>query len=176
MKKLLLAFLCVSGWITTTSAQSKISGSVTDSNGPLAFVNVVLHSLPDSTTVSVESTDLDGNYTFTKVEDGEYYLESLMLSYQDILTESFALVSEEVNVDISMIEETNMLSTVEITGKVPLMEQRADKLVVNVARSLTSVTGSLLDVMKKVPGMIVVNGKLRMPGNANPTIYINGRS
>jgi len=176
MKNLLLAFLCSAVSIVATHAQSNIAGTVTDGNGPLAFVNVVLHSLPDSTIVSVESTDIDGNYSFTKVENGQYYLEGLMLSYQDILTEAFALASEKVVVDISMIEEANMLSTVEITAKVPLMEQRADKLVVNVARSLTSVTGSLLDVMKKVPGMIVVNGRLRMPGNANPTIYINGRS
>ena len=158
------------------NAQSTIKGNVSDANGPLGFVNVVLHNLPDSSIISVESSDIDGNFTFQNIDSGKYYLESLMLSYQDLLSEAFDIDNEVIQVNLTMIEETNVLDAVEITAKVPLMEQKADKLVVNVARSLTSVTGSLLDVMKKVPGMIVVNGKLRMPGNASPTILINGRS
>jgi len=65
---------------------------------------------------------------------------------------------------------------VEVVAKVPLLEQRADRMVVNVAKSLTSVNGSLMEIMKKVPGMLVVNGKLSMSGNSNPTILIDGRT
>jgi len=176
MKNSLLTTMIFLGSLVSLYSQSMITGNVSDANGPLGFVNVVLHTLPDSNIVSVQSTDMDGHYKFENVTDGKYYLEGLMLSYEDLKSESFDLSNENIELDMVMIEETNMLSTVEITAKVPLMEQRADKLVINVAKSLTSVTGSLLDVMKKVPGMIVVNGKLRMPGNSNPTIYINGRS
>ena len=176
MKNLLITISL--SWIafSTVMAQSSINGQISDSDGPLGFVNVVLHALPDSNTVTVTSTDMNGNYQLKNVENGNYYLEGLMLSYVDMKSEPFELNSESIELNMIMIEETNMLGTVEITAKVPLMEQRADKLVINVARSLTSVSGSLLDVMKKVPGMIVVNGRLRMPGNTNPTIYINGRS
>jgi len=176
MKNFLLSTLFVLTSYASIIAQSSISGVISDGSEPIGFVNVVLHALPDSNTISVESTDMEGKYKFDDLEDGDYYLEALMLSYEDLKSESFSLKSESIELDMTMVEETNMLNTVEITAKVPLMEQKADKLVVNVARSLTSVTGSLLDVMKKVPGMIVVNGKLRMPGNSNPTIFINGRS
>lgn len=161
---------------TTVMGQSSIKGTITDATGPLGFVNVVLHSLPDSSTVTVVASNEDGTYIFEELETGSYYVESLMLSYEDLRSEAFELKDEEVTVDMKMVEETNMLNTVEITARVPLMEQKADRLVVNIAKSLTTVTGSLLDVMKKVPGMIVVNGKLNMAGNSTVTILINGRS
>ncbi|MFT6335989.1 MAG: ferric enterobactin receptor [Saprospiraceae bacterium] len=176
MKNLLFITILCLGIIINTNAQSSIKGKVSDANSPLGFVNVVLQALPDSNIVTVRSTNIDGKYAFDNLENGNYFLAGLMLSYEDLKSESFELKDETIELDMVMIEKTNIFGTVEITAKVPLMEQRADKLVINVARSLTSVSGSLLDVMKKVPGMIVVNGKLRMPGNSNPTIYINGRS
>ena len=176
MKCLLSTIILFLGIIINVNAQSIINGNIADTHSPLGFVNVVLHALPDSSIVTVQTTDVAGNYAFNNLENGSYYLEGLMLSYENLRSESFELKDEEIELDMVMIEKTNMLGTVEITAKVPLMEQRADKLIINVAKSLTSVSGSLLDVMKKVPGMIVVNGKLRMPGNSNPTIYINGRS
>ena len=176
MKNLLHTLILLLGISFNMNAQSSISGLISDASGALGFVNVVLHALPDSNIITVQSSGLDGKYSFLDLENGSYFLEGLMLSYEDLKSESFVLNNETIELDMIMLEKTNMLGTVEITAKVPLMEQRADKLVINVARSLTSVSGSLLDVMKKVPGMIVVNGKLRMPGNANPTIYINGRS
>lgn len=176
MKNLLLTATFLLSILFNANSQSSISGVVSDASGPLGFVNVVLHALPDSNIVTVQSSDTDGKYKFDNIESGNYYLEGLMLSYEDLKSDPFELNDEIVELDMVMIEQSNMLGTVEITAKVPLMEQKADKLVINVARSLTSVSGSLLDVMKKVPGMIVVNGKLRMPGNTNPTIYINGRS
>lgn len=176
MKNLLHTLILLLGISFNMNAQSSISGLISDASGALGFVNVVLHALPDSNIITVQSSDLNGKYSFVDLENGSYFIEGLMLSYEDLKSESFMLTDESIELDMVMIEKSNMLGTVEITAKVPLMEQRADKLVINVARSLTSVSGSLLDVMKKVPGMIVVNGKLRMPGNSNPTIYINGRS
>ncbi len=157
-------------------SQSTINGVITDDNGPLGFVNVILHSLPDSNTITVVATEVDGSYKMEGIANGEYYLEALMLSYEDLKSEAFSLNDEEISLDMNMVEESNMLKTVEITARVPLMEQKADRLVVNVAKSLTSVNGSLLDIMKKVPGMIVVNGRLNMAGSSGVTILINGRS
>ena len=176
MKTLLPALIFTFLFSVTGISQSSINGLISDGNGPLGFVNVVLHSLPDSNTIAVVASEPDGTYMIQVESNGTYYLEALMLSYQDLKSEAFNLLDEEVTLNMNMIEETNLLNTVEITARVPLMEQKADRLVVNVAKSLTSVNGSLLDVMKKVPGMIVVNGKLNMAGNSSVTILINGRS
>jgi nitrate reductase NapAB chaperone NapD len=72
--------------------------------------------------------------------------------------------------------DVTMLDLVEITEKLPLLEQKADKLIVNVEGNVTNTGGSLLDVMKKVPGMIVINDRLGMAGSGSPTILINGKS
>ena len=135
--KLTICFVLFS--IISATSQSTIKGMVTDENGPLGFVNMVLHALPDSNTITVVATDIEGRYEITAIEDGNYYLEALMLSYEDLKSESFELKNEEITLNMNMVEETNMLNTVEITAKVPLMEQKADRLVVNVAKSLNSI-------------------------------------
>ncbi len=56
------------------------------------------------------------------------------------------------------------------------MEQKADKLIVNVDGNITNTGGNLLDVMEKVPGMIVIRDRLNLAGSGAPTILLNGKS
>ena len=49
------------------------------------------------------------------------------------------------------------------------------KMIVNVSDHITGVSGSMRDVMKKIPGIMVINNKISMAGNQNVTILIDGR-
>lgn len=173
MKSIVLTILLFTG--LCVSAQD-ISGKITSDGNALGYVNVILISLPDSSTVDVVSSDDDGLFLFENVKNGEYYLMATLLGYTDSNTEKFSFQGNPYTRNIELKEDVQILSTVEIKARKPLLEQRADKLVVNVADNVTSLNGSLLDVMKKVPGMIVTNDKLSMAGQANPTILINGKT
>lgn len=177
--KLLLSSLTVILFSTASWCQYALTGTVKDaSNTPMEFANVLLYKLPDTSMVKGEVSDADGRFAFVELQEGEYFIKIMMLGYSDYNSEAFALNTgnRSPKIDCKIEAEASVLETVEVVAKVPLLEQRADRMVVNVEESLTALNGSLMDVLKKVPGIIVSNGNLRLAGNSTPTILINGRT
>ncbi|MEM8907177.1 MAG: outer membrane beta-barrel family protein, partial [Bacteroidota bacterium] len=144
----------------------------------IEFANVVLYQTAENQLVKGVVSESDGQFRFDEVAAGQYYVQVVMLGYADAQSEPFELNAKQTSFEVQLtLEETShTLESVEVVAKVPLLEQKADRMVVNVAQSLTGVNGSLMDVIKKVPGMLVVNGQLSLAGNSNPTILIDGRS
>lgn len=177
MKTIYLALLLCCSF--SLSAQYTASGNLKNDQGEIVeFANIVLYQVTGDKLVKGVTTDADGNFKIDKIKSGNYYLKAMMLGYTDFQSEAFTLDENKTShaLDMVLASEAQTLDAVEVVAKVPLLEQRADRLVVNVAKSLTSVSGSLMEIMKKVPGMLVVNGKLSMAGNSNPTILIDGRT
>ena len=175
VKLILLLFIATS--FQSLNAQSSISGKVTDDqNQAIFFATLALYNQADSSFAKSASSDEKGVFTFLNIKDGTYYLEATMLGYQKQSTALTFPDDHENNLDIKLPADAAVLSTVEVTAKLPLLEQKADRLIVNVENNLTNLNGNLMDVMKKVPGMIVTGNKVRMAGQSNITILIDGRS
>ena len=160
------------------SAQNDLQGLIEDERGDgIYFATVALFSTADSTVAKATSTDENGNFKLEGIKNGAYYLQATMLGYSTFTIEALQFpAATEQALKINLEADAAILDVVEVTAKVPLLEQKADRLVVNVENNITSLNGSLLDVMKKVPGVIVVGDKLRMAGQSNVTILINGKS
>ena len=175
MKNLLISsFLLL---FSISSFAQSISGTITDDNNdPVYYATVALYNAADSSYVKAESTDFDGKYTFSKLESGSYYINVNMLGYQDVMQSDINLGNQDLTYDMNLANDAQLLDAIEIKDKLPLLEQKADKLIVNVEDNITNTSGSLLDVMKKVPGMIVVQDRLSMAGAGTPTILLNGKS
>lgn len=159
-------------------AQFKVSGLVLeDNNNPVYYANVALYQLPDSTLINGNVTSEDGLFTISQVNKGRYYLVASMIGYEDYISPTFEIIdSDHDNITLNLIADSQLLSEIEIKARKPLLEQKADRMIVNVADNLTSANGTLLDVMRKVPGMLVVNDKLSLAGQSNVTILINGKT
>jgi len=167
---LITGLICLSAF-----AQNSITGTVIDENNdPIFFATVAIYNAADSTLIKAESTDDNGSYVLTDLAAADYYLTASMLSYAD-QTQSISL-SQDGKMDSALATDANLLTTIEIKDKAPLLEQRADKLIVNVEGNISNTSGSLLDVMKKVPGMLVVRDRLSMVGSGTPTILLNGKT
>lgn len=178
MKKITQLFLfmcCVAPLLT---AQSKISGTIFNhQNEGVYFATIALFNQKDSTLVKGTATDAAGKFQLEKIADGTYFLETSMLGFATAKVENLTFPKDHNKViKLTLSEDATVLATVEVTAKVPLLEQKADRLIINVAENLTSLNGSLLDVMKKIPGMLVIGDKLKMAGQANMTILLNGKS
>ena len=170
-----LALLC---FITSVKAQHTLRGTVTNSQEKgIYFATVALFQTSDSTLISGASTDENGAFELTKIPSGSFYLKAQMLGYSPTFMEDLAFPEYDgKTLTITLNEEEAVLDAVEISAKVPLLEQKADRLVVNVADNLTSLNGNLLNVLKKVPGLLVIGEKVQMAGQQNVTIMINGKS
>lgn len=174
MKQILLIFL-IASFSITIHAQS-LTGKVLDEKGqPIFYATVALYGQIDSLLVTAESTDNDGIFKI-KAKSKKYYAIATMLGYADKTIPNIDLSNGDQNIEFSMTTDANLLSTIEIVDKAPLLEQKADKLIVNVEGNITNSSGSLLDVMKKVPGMLVINDRLSMVGAGSPTIMLNGKT
>ncbi|MEM6321893.1 MAG: outer membrane beta-barrel family protein [Bacteroidota bacterium] len=173
--QLLFALLC---FVQMLTAQNQLSGTILNhQNEPVPYATVVLYQQQDSVFVKGTATDNDGQFEFKKIPNGTYYLEASMLGFAtEWVTDLTFPKDDQQAIKVQLSPDATLLTTVEVTAKVPLLEQKADRLVVNVADNVTSLNGSLLDVMKKVPGMIVVGDKLKMAGQNSITILLNGKS
>src|SRR4029079_18358806 len=76
---------------------------------------------------------------------------------------------------INLIPEATTLKEVTVTATKPFLEQRADKLIVNVESSATAAGSTALEVLQKVPGVIVRNETVTLAGKSSVQIMIDGR-
>ena len=159
-------------------AQYQLNGHITDEEKvALLLATVALYQAADSTLATATSTDERGRFLLKDIPAGQYYLQVSMIGYQQISIADIQLPAQhERRFELRMESSIETLGTVEVTAQVPLLEQRADRLIVNVEHNLRNLNSNLLDVMKQVPGMIVVNSRLRMAGQANFTILIDGKT
>ena len=139
-------------------SQSQITGTITNSKGDgIFYATVALYKLADSTVVMGESTDAAGKFTLKNIPDGAYFMAVNMLGYLDLRLSAVNLPSDNrKDFKLALDDDAKTLATVEVTAKAPLLEQRADRLIVNVENNLTSLNMNLLDVLKKVPGVLVI--------------------
>jgi len=92
--------------------------------------------------------------------------------YQDIQTNGASIQLP----DIKLGPDVNTLAEVTVTSRKPFLEQRADKLLVNVENSATAAGSTALEILQKVPGVIVMNEKITMPGKSSVGILIDGKA
>ena len=163
---------------TFSLAQHQITGRVqTPQKDGIYFATITLFAQSDSSLVAGTLTDQSGKFELTGIKEGVYFVKSSMLGYNPYHLDELILPNDaEKELLITLSPEEVVLETVDITARVPLLEQKADRLVVNVAENSTSLNGNLLEVMKKVPGVLVIGENLTMAGQRNVTILINGKS
>lgn len=103
-KLLLLPVILLMG--STAFAQMTVSGTVTDANGPVPGVNVVVQG-----TSTGAQTDFDGNYSISDVANDA----TLIFSYIGYATQEVA-VNGQSTVDVTLAEDAQALAEVVVIG------------------------------------------------------------
>jgi hypothetical protein len=177
MKKLLF-LLNFTLFAFVSNAQVEVQGKITDEkNAPLPFVSVALLSAKDSTLVKGALTDESGNFSIPSVSEGNYLILTTSVGFEKNFSEKFSIKadSKTATVDFKMKEATKMLNEAVVTATRPLFEQKADRLVVNVANSPIAAGSTALEILKKVPGVVLIQDKVTLGGNKNVQVWIDGK-
>jgi hypothetical protein len=159
--------------------QASISGSIEEENGnPLPFANVLLLNAQDSTLVKGMVTCEKGIYSTENIIPGEYMINASMVGYQSACLPPFQLAANSGQIHLSRLvlkEDVSELSEVVIKGQKPLYEMQMDRLVINVQNSITSAGSSVLEVLRKSPGVMVdeQNNTISMYGKSGVVVMIN---
>lgn len=150
-----------------------VKGRVLDSKDqPLIFANVLLQST-DTVLLAGTATNEEGFFELNNIEKGTYLLSA---SYLDNFSEIKKIsVTSDIDVDRLIIEQTEeVLDEVVVSYKKPTIEQKADRLVFNIENTSLS-DSDIWSVVKRTPGVIVVNDKISIKGSTNIGVMINGK-
>ncbi len=163
------------------SAQSKIHGIVKDGKGnPLADASVLLLNANDSGLVKGLLTSSSGVYSFDNKHSGKFLIATTYIGYAQVYTPVFIISNTNESVEISTItlsDNATGLKTVTVAVKKPLLEQKIDRLIINVENSITSAGNTALEVLERSPGIIVdhQNNVISMYGKSGVVLMINGK-
>ncbi|MEP7129443.1 MAG: carboxypeptidase-like regulatory domain-containing protein, partial [Chitinophagales bacterium] len=164
----------------SAEAQSNISGSVQDSlNKRIENVNVILFNASDSGLVKGMLTDANGFFLFRNIKAGSYFIQSTYTGLNVNNSKAFTL-SAGKDQDLGLIrlsEKAMQLEEVQVSVRKPLLEQKIDRLIINVANSITSAGSTALEILERSPGVIVdhQNNLISMNGKEGVVLMVNGK-
>ena len=170
MKRLLLFVLLIP---LIGYAQFDITGKVVDmNNSPVDYAEVLLLQL-DSTAVASKLTNAEGDFSISDVAAGNYQI--LIRSFSQKLYEQKIVLTDNLDLKSIKVNKQIDLQEVVVESKTPIVEQKVDRLVFNIANSVTASSGDALEALKVTPGIRVQNDAISMIGKSNMIVAINGR-
>jgi len=154
-----------------------ISGRILNNNEPLAFANVLLLSANDSTLVKGDLTDENGAYSLVINEVGNYFIKAEIVGFTPQFSENIAYKSGDISLPDLQLSEGHELSEITVSAQKPLIELRADKMVVNVANSSINSGQTALEILAKSPGISIDNqNNISLKGNQGVLVTIDGKN
>ncbi|RYF21282.1 MAG: TonB-dependent receptor, partial [Flavobacteriales bacterium] len=157
-----------------------ISGIVKDSLSNIAidYANVSLSQL-DMKTISATLTDKAGNFQFTNIPFGSYYVVIDIVGYKQLKTSIISISTDSVKIDLGSLlinQSVNELKEVNITAQKQIIKIEADKITYSVENDISNRGISALDALNKAP-LIGLAGtdKITLKGSSNYNVFVNGK-
>jgi hypothetical protein len=174
----LLLFLPFFSLIAT--AQSKVTGTITTGlQQPLSNATVLLQKAADSSLLKGVFTQKNGGFVFEDVPSGAYFISVSFSGMRDLFTPLFQLNEKEVQHlgNLQLEPQDGSLQAVVLTAKKPMFEQKIDRMVINVASTISNAGSTALDVLMRSPGIVVdlQNNNLTMNGKDGVFVMMNGK-
>ncbi|WP_419701507.1 outer membrane beta-barrel protein [Mucilaginibacter sp. NFX135] len=161
-------------------ANRVIKGRIVDEKkAALPFATLVLKNEQDTTLVKAALSSDKGFFSFNNIKPGTYRMAISMVGFQTLNKVNIVVDSGGKPVDLGALVLTasaKMLNSVTIRGKTPLVERLIDKTVVNVNQNITNAGLSVLEVIKKLPGVqITDDGQVFLNGKAGINVLVDGK-
>ncbi|ULQ53892.1 TonB dependent receptor [Flavihumibacter fluvii] len=182
-KTLTLLTLALTTLSFVSVAQTKtgiIQGKILDSQKkPAESITVSLLNAKDSSVAKVVATDKSGSYSFQDISTGQYLVQASSAGLQKAYSSKLIISDGQPAVEIPVIQmavTAKELGTVTVTGHKPFIEQKIDKMVVNVDAAVTNVGSTVLEVLEKSPGITIdKDGNISLKGKQGVTVMMDGR-
>jgi iron complex outermembrane receptor protein len=176
-----VSILCsLSFTVIAQTKSGKISGQVTDANAQgVESATASLQRAKDSSLVKVAVSDKKGHFDFEELSEGEYYVIITAVGYAKNKSKLINLgAAGTVQLPSIQLQKAaaKSLGEVTVTAKKPLIENKIDRMVVNVEAAPTNAGASALEVLEKSPGVTVSNeGEISLKGKQGVRIMLDGK-
>ena len=180
MKRLLMSCLTctvvVAGW-----AQGSVRGKVLDkqTSEPLGFVNVKVTLSDNDKFVAGGTTDINGNFNISGLDDGSYNVTLSYIGYREVKrTFTVGAPKRDIHYNILYLaQDAKMLQGVTVTGQKATMKLEVDRKTFDVSQLISNAGQSASDVLDNVPSVEVDNdGNVSLRGNSSVEVWINGKA
>lgn len=146
-----------------------VGGQIVNAEGkPVEFANVVILD-KDSTFVQGTTSDGEGRFHIVTPETtGILKISSIgyVTQYVDI---------SEFNGMVRLADDTQMLGEVTVKGQMPKTKLTGNSMVTAIEGTVLGKSGSLMEMLAKIPGMTQKGEEFEVLGKGTPIYYINGR-
>jgi hypothetical protein len=156
-----------------------IKGSVqTAEQQPAEFAVVTLLDAKDSSLVKGAIVTADGSFAIEGVAPGKFLLTTMLTGYSKNWYGPFDVepATPEISIPAITLSAAVNMNEVTVTAVQPLFVQKADMLIMNVENSPVRMSGTVFDLIQKVPGVTVnQNGVITMKGRSGVQVYVDGK-
>ena len=148
--KVVFAVLCLLLTFQVTFSQS-VTGIVKDDEGKaLAGASIALKKSADSSIVKIAVTTAAGQFTFTEVPSDKYFINTSFVGFNVHNSDVFATNGSAVKLEPIMLSRISSdLKEVTVTATRPIIEVKADKMVLNVEGTINAVGQDALELLRK---------------------------
>ncbi|KIO77827.1 TonB-dependent receptor [Pedobacter lusitanus] len=158
-----------------------LSGVIRDSKTKttIPFGNILLKTSKDSVFVAGTVSDAEGRFKLAEVNAGTYLLSvsyiGFKTSYLPVLAGSLSPFLDLGHIELE--EAPNTLNEIKISGQQTAgISNQMDKKTFTVADNISQGGGSVLQVMKNLPGVSTTqDGKLELRGSDKVSVLIDGK-
>jgi len=170
--------ICLFCLIFSAKAQNlNLSGKIIDENKQGSIgTSVILLNTKDSSLVKGTNTDLNGNFIIEQIQGNKsYLLKVVSLGYETIF-KSVALQNESLNLgEIKLKQGTTNLKEVTIEAKQTIATQQGDTSSFNANAFKVNKDANAEDLVTKMPGVTVVDGKVQAQGEEVKQVLVDGK-
>jgi outer membrane receptor protein involved in Fe transport len=179
MKKLVL-LLSFAVFISLSGKSQTIKGVVLSGkdHSAIEFATVALLKLPDSTLISGAQTQAGGNYSFSQIKPGNYFIKASFLGYSTTgKTVTVGRSNSSISVDTKLISEiSKQIEQVVVNGDKIKGKEMVDRTVFAIPAAVAKTSSNGYDVLKKIPSVQVdFQNNITLNGSGNFIIQVDGK-
>jgi ferric enterobactin receptor len=170
-------FYCFTPNVIAQNAKD-IAGHVVDhvTNERLPFCSVVLHAANDSTVITGTLSSENGDFTFSKLLPGRYYLTTEFVGYHADTTLLPDNAWQGTPIIIRLKANVQVLETVHIRANASPVQTLVDRQVLTADKVLTAQGGTAMDLIRNAPSISVdALGNILWRGSNAFLVLLNGK-
>ncbi|GAB3195825.1 hypothetical protein ABID22_001627 [Pontibacter aydingkolensis] len=176
MKRILLILLLIVSTINAYAQSVAVYGTVQSGTDKTALpgANVVLKKTTDAS-VTATVTDAEGRFRFERIASGEYTVEINYIGF-DKFSRAIQVQSTPLNLGQLLLKDgSTALKEVQVVGRAPLGEQKGDTTQFNAKAFKTAPDASAEDLVTKMPGVTIQEGRIQAQGEDVRQVMIDGK-
>ena len=159
--------------------QGRITGIIRDESGKLLpSTTVSLLKAKDSILVKFTVSDKEGAFEFINISSGQYLVTASSVGFEKVTSKPFDVAGDKT-VEVpyfTLYSSTTTMAQVTVQARRPLVENKIDKMVVNVDASPTNAGATAMEVLEKSPGITVDrDGNISLKGKQGIIVLMDGK-